>query len=109
MPRSNLCNVQQGKFSSSGKVTSFPPSSQRANKAAAAAPRTCPPTKSGTLLGETPAKGSVIARAKVTAGLATEDDDVSQQAVGTNATTATAIDSTPHRKRSGMNSTSTHA
>jgi hypothetical protein len=42
------------------------------------APEICPPINSGTLLGEIPAKVSVMARAKVTAGLANDVEDVNQ-------------------------------
>jgi len=38
----------------------------------------CPSIDSGTLLGEIPAKVSVMARAKVTAGLANDVEDVNQ-------------------------------
>ena len=62
----------------SGEVASFAPSNQRANKVAAAPPSIWPPTKSGTLCGEIPAKVSVIARANVTAGLANDVEDVNQ-------------------------------
>ena len=52
--------------------------SQRLNIVAIAAPTNWPPTKSGTLCGEIPAKVSVMARAKVTAGLAKEVEEVNQ-------------------------------
>ncbi len=62
----------------SNEVAARAPASQRANSVAAPPPSSWPRTKSGTLYGEIPAKVSVIARAKVTAGLANEVDDVNQ-------------------------------
>src|SRR5262245_32191909 len=53
-------------------------SNQRPNNVAVMAPAICPPINRGTLLGEIPAKVSVIARANVTAGFANDVEDVNQ-------------------------------
>src|SRR5690349_16244752 len=71
-------------------------------RAAAIAPSSCPLRNIGTLRGEMPANVSVSARARVTAGLANDVDEVNQYALVMNAATATGMASRRKRDRSMM-------